>query len=89
MLPYSYQRIASVRFDNVTNKAAEAETHLSEAYLALHTFKAGLDAMEEIPAYLKPLYGQVIKTLDRLDPAQREATQLAGMTRRVLQRVGF
>ena len=88
MAPYTYQRTAAVRFDNVTHRAAEAEKHLSEAYLALHAFKAGLDAMEEIPASLKPLYGQVIKTLDRLNPAQQEATQLAGMTRRVLQSMG-
>lgn len=86
---YSYDRQAGVRFDAVTHKAAEAEKKMSEAYLALHSFKAGLDAMEEIPASLKPLYGQVLKALDALQPAQREAAQLAGMTRRALQSMGF
>lgn len=88
MAPYSYQRTAAFRFDDVTHKASEAEKKMSEAYLALHSFKAGLDAMHEIPNTLKPLYGQVLKALDALHPAQQEATQLAGMTRRALQLMG-
>ena len=86
---YSYDRTAKVNFDSVTHKAAEAEKKMSEAYLALHSYKAGLDAMDEIPASLKPLYQQVLKTLDKLHPAQQEATQLAGMTRRVLQSMRY
>jgi hypothetical protein len=88
MTRYSYDRRAGIKFDDVTFKAAEAEKKMSEAYLALHSFKAGLDAMHEIPDYLKPLYQQVMKALDKLHPAQQEATQLAGMTRRVLQSMG-
>lgn len=83
---YSYNRTAGINFDSVSHKAAEAEKKLSEAYLALHSFKAGLDAMHEIPDYLKPLYRQTLRTLDKLNPAQQEVTQLAGLTSRVLHR---
>ena len=89
MTSYTYNRTASVKFDNVTHKAAEAEGKLSEAYLALHTFKAGLDAMHEIPPSLKPLYQQCLKALDKLHPAQQEATQLTGMTRKALRSMGL
>lgn len=87
MTMYDYNRKTAGRFDEVTHKAAEAEKKLGEAYLALHSYKAGLDAMDEIPASLVPLYDQCLKALGKLDPAQKEATQLAGMTRRVLSRM--
>ena len=85
---YSYNRTAKINFDSVTHKAAEAEKKLSEAYLALHSFKAGLDAMEEIPNYLRPLYEQTMLALDKLHPAKQEAGQLVDMTSRVLRSVG-
>ena len=86
---YSYNRTAKVNFDSVTHKAAEAENKLSEAYLALHSFKAGLDAMEEIPrSDLQPLYDQCMKVLGNIHPAQQEAHQLAQMTSKVLRSMG-
>lgn len=82
---YSYDRTAKVNFDSVTHKAAEADGKMTEAYLALHSFKAGLDDMHEIPAYLQPLYKQVMKALDKLTDAKAEAYQLSMMTRRTFQ----
>jgi hypothetical protein len=83
---YSYDRTAKVPFESVLHKAAEAEEFMRKAYLSLHSFKFGLDGMEEIPSHLEPLYRQVMTTLDKLHPAQREAGQLAGMVQRVANR---
>ena len=85
---YSYDRTAGVKFDEVTYKAAEADKKLSEAYLALHSFKAGLDAMHEIPPDLLPLYRQCMKALDKLHDAKTEAYQLTMMTSKVLRSMG-
>lgn len=86
---YSYDRTSKVRFESVTGKAAEASQHLAAAYLALHSYKAGLDAMDEIPADLKPLYAQCMKAIDSLMPAQREVHQLVGQTGSTLRRKGL
>ena len=85
MSRYTYARTAKVNFDTVTHKAAEAEKKISEAYLALHSFKAGLDAMDEVPSYLTPIYKQCLKAIDKVTSGHQEAVQLAGMTRKVLQ----
>lgn len=85
MSTYSYARTAGVRFEDVYHNALTTPTKLSESYRALHSFKAGLDAMEEIPADLMPLYQQVMKALDKLVKAQDEAHQLAEMTRKTVK----
>ena len=83
-----YNRQAKVNFDSVMHNAAKADKLLREAYLALHSYKAGLDAMEEIPAYLHPLYDQLMTTLDGMKPAQDGAYQLSMMTSKVLRSMG-
>ena len=48
----SYDRrtkIGKVMFESVVHKAAEADDLVHKAYLSLHSFKFGMDEMEEIP----------------------------------------
>jgi hypothetical protein len=82
------RRTAKVTFDSVVHKAREAEDKLREAYLALHSYKFGLDEMDEIPVQLRPLYDQTMKVLGLLDPVQREAGQLTFMTSKTLRSMG-
>jgi hypothetical protein len=87
----SYDRrtkTGKVMFESVVHKAAEAANLLHQTYGALHSFKFGMDEMEEIPAYLQPLYDQTMKALGALHPAMQEADQLEGMTSKVRRQVG-
>ncbi len=79
----SYDRRAKVRLESVTYKAAEADEMLSKVYLTLHGLKAGYDAMEEIPSYLRPSYTQLMKVLGLLHPVQQESHQLREMVKRL------
>ena len=76
------------RFESVVHKAAEADKAVHDAYLSLHSFKAGLDAMEEIPNYLQPLYSQTMKALDKVSTAIDETNQLREMTNKMLRSIG-
>lgn len=69
-------------FRQVIGKPAQAAHELTEAYLMLNSFKAGLDAMQEIPAHLKPHYRQAMLAIDKVVDAQKEVTQLRGMMQR-------
>jgi flagellin-specific chaperone FliS len=81
-------RFRTAKFDAVTYKAGEAEEFLRKAYLALHSFKFGLDEMEEIPSHLKPIYDQMMKVLGHMHPVQQEAHQLTQMTSKMLRNMG-
>ena len=73
---------SAVDFRQVLSKPAEASEHLTQAYLALSSFKAGLDAMEEIPSHLQQYYKQALRGIDEVVEAQRQATQLRMMIQR-------
>jgi hypothetical protein len=81
-------RTAKVQFESVLYAAAEADKHAHEAYLSLHTYKAGLDGMEEIPNFLKPIYSQTMKALDKVSTAIDETNQLREMTNKMLRSIG-
>jgi hypothetical protein len=76
-------RYAAVDFRQQIHKPAEADEALGQAYLKLVSFKQGIDAMEEIPTYLKPYYRQVLKAIDAVVDARKETTQLRGMVRKL------
>lgn len=76
-------RYAAVDFRQQIHKPAEADEVLGQAYLKLVSFKQGIDAMEEIPTYLKPYYRQVLKAIDAVVDARKETTQLRGMVRKL------
>lgn len=84
-----YDRRASVKFDHQVGKPGEADDALGQAYRALINFKLGMDAMEEIPNYLKDLYPQTMKAIDLITNAQRETYQLRMMTKKALARYGM
>jgi hypothetical protein len=83
---YSYDRTAKVNFDSVLHEAAAADEAATKTYLALHSFKAGLDAMEEVPNFLKPIYNQTMKALSALHSTQQETHQLRMMVRSLPRR---
>ena len=58
-------------------KATEANQHIVDAYLALHSLKASFDVMEEIPNSVIPLYDQILRALGSLEPAQKSLYQLS------------
>lgn len=85
-MPYDYsRRTAKAPFESVTHKAGIADDKLAEAYLALHSFKAGLDGMDEIPKDLLPLYRQALKALDAITTARQETYQTRMMARKVMR----
>lgn len=86
MSMYSYDRRAALpRLDSVLHKPAEADDALRKAYLALHSFKAGFDSMNEIPQ--GPLadlyYKHLMKALGDLDEAMKSTDQVRQMTKRL------
>jgi len=78
-------KAAKIRFEDQIAKPAQADTALTDAYVKLMTFKQGLDNMEEIPDYLKPLYREVLKAMDAVGDAQRLTYQLRMMVQRLPQ----
>jgi hypothetical protein len=76
-------RFAGVRFEQQVGKPAEADEALGQAYVKLVSFKQGLDAMEEIPAHLKPLYSQVMKAMDEVGEARKHTYQLRMMVQKI------
>ncbi len=84
---YSYDRRKSAdaapRFEAVLYKAAEADDLITKAYLSLHSFKAGMDRMEEIPKQLHPVYKELMAALDALDHAKKPSYQLRMMVQRL------
>ena len=87
----SYDRrtkIGKVMFESVVHKAAEADELTHKAYGALHSFKFGMDEMEEIPPHLAPLYTQTMKALDKVMAAIDETNQLREMTNKMLRSLG-
>ena len=61
------------------HKGLETEEHLRQGYLAAHSIKAALDAMEEVPNSLMPLYKQTMKTINSAKAAIDDAHQLRMM----------
>jgi len=74
---------AAVDLRQMLHKPAEADDALGQAYLKLVSFKQGIDAMHEIPAYLKPYYTQVMKAMSEVGEARKQTTQLRGMVRKL------
>lgn len=65
------------------HKPAEADEKLGAAYRDVLALKSDMDAMEEIPADLRPLYKQVMKAMDAIAKARQETTQLRGMAKKI------
>ena len=76
-------RFAAVRFEEQIAKPAEADDALHQAYVKLVSFKQGLDAMEEIPRYLQPVYSEVMKAMNEVGEAQKHTYQLRMMVQRL------
>lgn len=66
-------------------KAAEADGHLGDAYLGIHSMKAAFDAMGEVPNSLSPIYKQVMTAANAVAKARQETNQLREMARRAAQ----
>lgn len=86
MFDYDRRRQAAMpRLHEVLHKPAEADDALHKAYLALHSFKAGFDAMEEIPK--GPLadlyYKHLMKALDAVSGARDAVTQVRELAKRL------
>lgn len=80
-----YNRQAAVpRFEAILAKPAQADEALGQAYLALVSFKMGMDQMEEIPPHIQPLYDQVGRAISEVAEARKHTNQLREMTRRVV-----
>lgn len=73
---------AGIDFRQVVGKPAEADQALTQAYLALNSFKAGIDSMQEISPDLSKHYKQALLTIDLVEKAQRESHQLRMMMQR-------
>jgi hypothetical protein len=73
---------SGIDFRQVVSKPAEADQALTQAYLALNSFKAGIDSMQEIPPDLAMHYKQTLSTIDLVVKAQRESHQLRMMVKR-------
>ncbi len=73
------------RLNEVLHKPAEADEALHKAYLALHSFKAGFDSMEEIPK--GPLadlyYKHLMKALGEMDGVMKSVGQIREMSKRL------
>jgi hypothetical protein len=79
---YDYQRqrrAAEPRLEQVLHKPAEADEALWKAYLALVSFKQGIDSMHEIPQQFHAIYNQVGKTMDEVAEARKHTYQLRHM----------
>lgn len=76
---------AMPRLHEVLHKPAEADDDLHKAYLALHSFKAGFDSMEEIPkGPLSDLYYKHLgKALDDVTTALQSVHQVREMAKRL------
>jgi len=61
---------------------AEVDGLVTKVYLDLHTVKAAMDSMEEIPKSLQPLYDQTGKALAAQDKLRVETQQLREMAKR-------
>lgn len=68
------------------HKGQDAEEFAGRSYHAALAVKSAMDAMEEIPEYLMPVYQQAMKAMDAAGQAGREAHQLRMMMRRTAQR---
>lgn len=90
-MPHDYDRrtkTAKVMFESVVHKAAEADELVHKAYLSLHSFKFGMDEMEEIPPHIAPLYKQTMTALGKVEVAIDETNQLREMTNKMLRTLG-
>ena len=76
-------KAAAVRFEEQIGKPREADEALGQAYVKLVSFKQGLDAMNEIPAYLKPVYSEVLKAMDAVGDARKYSYQLRMMVQKL------
>ncbi len=85
MHDYDRRRAAMPRLNEVLHKPAEADEALHKAYLALHSFKAGFDSMEEIPK--GPLadlyYKHLMKALGEMDGVMKSVGQIREMSKRL------
>ena len=84
-MDYDRRQAAMPRLDSVLHKPAEADDALRKAYLALHSFKAGFDSMEEIPkGPLSDLYYKhLMKALGDIHGVMQEVNQIREMTKRL------
>ena len=60
----------------------EAEDNMRSAYTQLHTVKAEMDQMEEMPRDLKTVYDKMMKTLNTISDAIQDAQQVRMLMRR-------
>jgi hypothetical protein len=81
-MDYDRRRAAAPRFEEVVHRPAEADESLGKAYLALVSFKQGIDSMEEIPKQLHALYEQVGKAMNEVAEARKHTYQLRMMMQR-------
>jgi hypothetical protein len=82
-MDYDRRRAAAPRFEQVLHRPAEADEALGKAYVALISFKQGMDSMEEIPSQLHPYYDQVMKAMNEVGEARKHTAQLRGMVQRL------
>jgi len=73
-------RVASGGFG--IHKPAEADEALALAYNTLHSFKADMDRMEEIPKSMLYIYNLVGKATDLIVDARKHTYQLREYVRR-------
>lgn len=72
----SYGKTASPMGSPPWHKAAEADEHLSKAYLALHNLKGFFDSMQEIPSQYHAYYKSVMKAADVVASARQVTTNV-------------
>ena len=77
------KRNATLTFNQVMSKPAEAHDALTTAYLGLISIKTSMDAMGVIPTNLKPFYQQTLKAIDAVTKAQQETYQLRMQMKRI------
>lgn len=66
-------------------KGKEADDAVGQAYLAVHSIKAAIDQMDEIPPNLKRLYQTVMHASDKLVAARRETNTIRELARRLVR----
>ena len=64
-------------------KAAEADESLGDAYRALHSLKADMDAFEEVPNSMMPFYKAVMKAANAVASARKDAYQVRMLAKRL------
>lgn len=74
------ERVASGGFG--IHKPAEADEALAKAYNTLHSFKADMDRMEEIPKSMLYVYNLVGKSTEAIVEARKHTYQLRETVRR-------